>query len=327
MTRTGFVHQALCYGSDQEFFTGTADFLRDGLDAGDVVLAVLSGHHIALLTEELGSKARDVEFADSRDWYDYPSRTLGRYHAYCRRQDTGRRVRVVGEPVWTGRTEFETREWMRYESLVNVAFAASDHWLLCPYDTRTLTASVLATARRTHPELALGARSSEPSGDYADPADFSAQVTAERSPDPLPAGPDDIRFCRGRSAAVRRALAGYARRHGMSAQRTYDMVAAVHEAVVNAVRYGGGQGVVRLRSDPEHLVCEIRDAGAHASVPRPGFPGHLPPDARAASGHGLWLIRQLSDLVAEDLDPAGSVLRLYFRRSGAVQPAAGSVNS
>lgn len=102
MTRTGFVHQALCYGSDQEFLTGTADFLRDGLDAGDVVLAVLSGHHIALLTEELGSKARDVEFADSRDWYDYPSRTLGRYHAYCRSAEQGpprpcrRRTRLDG---------------------------------------------------------------------------------------------------------------------------------------------------------------------------------------------------------------------------------------
>ncbi|MEV6166925.1 sensor histidine kinase [Streptomyces sp. NPDC051954] len=320
MTRTGFVHQALCYGSDQELLRGTAGFVRDGLDAGDAVLAVLSGHHIALLTDVLGSRAGDVDFADSRDWYDYPSRTLGRYHAYCHRQGGARRVRVVGEPVWTGRSDFETREWMRYESLVNVAFAGTAHWILCPYDTRNLAAPVLSTARRTHPELALGARPSAPSVDYANPAAFSAEVTAQSRPDPLPDGPDDIRFSRGRSAAVRHALAAYARRHGMSEQRTYDMVAAAHEAVVNAVRYGGGQGVVRLRSDPDHVVCEIRDGGAHTSVPRPTFPGHIPPEPRAANGHGMWLVRQLSDLVAEHLDPTGSVVRLYFRRSCVVSP-------
>jgi len=314
MTRTGFVHQALCYGSDEAFLDGTLAFARDGLDAGDAVLAVVKKSDTALLGRALGSRSRDVEFVDADDWYRHPSRTLGQYHAYCAEHGTDRRVRIIGEPVWAGRTDFESREWMRYESLLNVAFADSAHWILCPYDTRTLPADIVRAATRTHPELVCGPREFTPSAHYADPADFSAECD-RATVAPLPAGADDIRFARGRSAAVRRALAAYARGQGMPEQRTYDMVAAVHEAVVNAVRYGGGHGVLRLRSDPDHVICEVSDSGAHTAAAPVPFPGHLPPDPRAASGQGMWLLRQLSDLVTEDLRPDGSVVRMYFRRA------------
>jgi anti-sigma regulatory factor (Ser/Thr protein kinase) len=320
---TGFVHQALRYRSEDQFLDTVARFVRDGLDAGDTLLVVVSVRNITLLGEELGSRFRDLESHDALDWYDYPSRTLGRYHSYCRRQGAGRRVRVVGEPVWEGRTVLETREWMRYESLVNVAFAGSRHWILCPYDMRVLPESVVCSAARTHPELVHEARAAV---DYADPADFSAECD-EQGLARLPGGADGIRFARGRTAAVRRALRAYARRLGLSEQRAYDLVAAVHETMVNAVRYGGGQGVVRLHSDRNHVICEISDFGAHTPVAGPPFPGHLPPEPGAPGGHGMWLVRQLSDLVDDALDPEGSVVRLYFRRPGRGQPAAGSVNS
>jgi len=322
MTRTGFVHQALCYGSDEEFLDGVLTFVLDGLDVDDTVLAVLAPRNISLLGRALGHCSRDVEFVDADDWYGCPSRTLGRYNAYCAdhdRDEAGRpsRVRVIGEPVWQGRTEFETREWMRYESLLNVAFAGTGHWILCPYDTRALSAGVVRSAPRTHPELALGARASTASGHYADPADFYAECDAAR-PYGLPAGRDDIPFGRGRSAHVRHALRSYALDLGMAEQRLDDLVAAVHEVVVNSVRHGGGRGVLRLRNDFEYVICEVSDVGTPASAPAPLFPGHLPPDRRAVNGHGMWVVRQLSDLLTETLHPAGSVVRLYFKRSAAV---------
>ena len=313
---SGFVHQALRYDSDEAFLSGTAGFVRAGLDAGDAVLAVVGARNVTLLGEALGNRSRGVEFVDARDWYDYPSRTLGRYHAYCDLRGADRRVRVVGEPVWTGRTDLETREWMRYESLLNVAFADSHHWILCPYDTRALPGTVVGGAARTHPELA---HESCAAADYTDPADFSAECD-EHGPARLPSGQDDIRFTRGSSARVRGTLAAYARRLGLPEQRTYDLVAAVHETVVNAVRHGGGQGVVRLRTDPDFVICEVADGGTHRATSRPPFPGHLPPGSRAVAGHGMWLVRQLSDLATDDLDPAGSVVRLYFRRRLLVSP-------
>ncbi|NUQ99252.1 MAG: hypothetical protein HOY79_22785, partial [Streptomyces sp.] len=83
---TGFVHQALRYASDDQFRDAAAAFVRDGLDAGDSVLGVVSTRNFNLLAQALGSRFHSVECSDARDWYDYPSRTLGRYHAYCTRQ-------------------------------------------------------------------------------------------------------------------------------------------------------------------------------------------------------------------------------------------------
>ncbi|MGP4046597.1 anti-sigma factor RsbA family regulatory protein [Streptomyces sp. 2A115] len=322
MSRTGFVHQALCYGSDDEFLEGTVTFARDGLDSGDAVLAVVASRNITPLGEALGHRSREVEFMDADDWYGCPSRTLGQYNAYCAAHDTDetgapRRVRVIGEPVWSDRTDFEAREWMRYESLLNVAFADTGHWILCPYDARALPAEVVRTATRTHPELALGPRMSAPSGRYADPAAFYTECDAAQ-PSDVPAGRDDVPFTRGRSAHVRRVLSAYARGLGVPEQQTYDMVTAVHETVDNSVRYGGGRGVLRLRSDPDYVICEVSDDGTPTSCGAPPFPGHLPPDPRAASGHGMWVVRQLSDLVTESFGPAGSVVRLYFKRNAAV---------
>lgn len=98
----------------------------------------------------------------------------------------------------------------------------------------------------------------------------------------------------------------------------YDMVTAVHETVVNAVPYGFRHGVVRLRGDPHYVICEISDGGAPSPATLPPCPGQLPPAPRAAGGHGMWLARQLSDLVAARPGPSGSVVRLDFRRPSAV---------
>ncbi|NGO69083.1 sensor histidine kinase [Streptomyces boncukensis] len=320
MSRTGFVHQALCYASDEEFLDGTLAFVRDGLAAGDAVLSVVQTRNIALLRDALRGEADAdaVEFVDAKEWYGFPARTLGQYHAYCTRHEDGgaRRVRVIGEPLWTGRTAFETREWMRYESLLNVAFADSGHWILCPYDTRVLPAAVVRTAARTHPELARGPRGWVPSGGYAPPDAFYAECDEALGPPERVRPERELRFGRGRSAAVRSAAAGYARRCGLPQERAHDLVAAVHEAALNAVRFGGGEGLLRLWCEPGYVVCEVSDTGRARSAAGdpPSFPGHLPPEPRGSGGHGLWVVRQLSDLVTERMRADGSVLRMRFSR-------------
>ncbi len=62
-------------------------------------------------------------------------------HDYAR----GRRTLLVGEPRWPGRSEIETREWIRYESVINAALAGAHATALCFYDTRTAPENVLAT--------------------------------------------------------------------------------------------------------------------------------------------------------------------------------------
>ncbi|WP_411057632.1 hypothetical protein [Streptomyces sp. E11-3] len=61
------------------------------------------------------------------------------------------------------------------------------------------------------------------------------------------------------------------------------------------------------------MVCEVADDGPRTPTPPVAFPGHVPPQPRAATGHGMWVVRQLSDLVTEHIRPSGSQVRLYFR--------------
>ncbi|MEV0091723.1 sensor histidine kinase [Streptomyces sp. NPDC050738] len=316
MRRDEFVHQALRYASDEEFLAGTEPFVRDGLAGGDAVLAVVKRRNIGLLRDALGGGARDVEFIDADDWYGYPSRTLGRYHTYCTEHGTtatggARRVRVIGEPVWSRRSELETREWMRYESLLNVAFARSGHWILCPYDQRDLSEHVLTTAARTHPELAAPEGDLAVSDAYARPEDFYAESDAGPL-DPAPDPSREVTFDRRESVTARRAAGEFARRGGLSEERVREVMSAVHESALNALRHGGGHAVLRLWARPAYLVFEIADSGVHAPV-EALFPGHLPPRATAASGHGMWLVRQLSDLVEQRIARGGSVVRMHFR--------------
>src|SRR5258706_526751 len=77
--------------------------------------------------EALDDRSRSVEFADSADWYPSPLAALNRYRAFVQEKyEAGAPwVRIVGEPVWTGRSDAEITTWIRYESLLNLALASS----------------------------------------------------------------------------------------------------------------------------------------------------------------------------------------------------------
>ena len=117
-----------------------------------------------------------VEFADSADWYSSLSAALNRYRTFVKQKfEAGAAwVRIVGDPVWAGRSDAEITAWFRYESLVNLAFASAPATIVCPYDTRSVPAEVVAEARRTHPEAADGTTVTG-SSTYREPEDFLLQ--------------------------------------------------------------------------------------------------------------------------------------------------------
>ncbi len=113
----------------------------------------------------------------------------------------------------------------------------------------------------------------------------------------LEAGLVDIRQLVRRSATTA----------GLPAARVAEVVLAAHEVAMNALTHGRGQGEVRVWSTGEELVCEVVDRG-------PGIEaldaGRLPPDPREPRGRGLWIARQLCELVEiEQADP-GTRVRL-----------------
>jgi hypothetical protein len=73
--------------------------------------------------------------------------------------------------MWAGQSAAEAERWMRYESMVNLAFASAPATIMCLYDARSAAASLLADACRTHPEL-VHALESDRRSDYQSPAEF-----------------------------------------------------------------------------------------------------------------------------------------------------------
>lgn len=291
MTIASLRHSVLFYRSDEEFLDVAAPFLRDGVLAGLPVLSV-TGRRRAL-SDRLAGTARFVEFAAPRSLFATPPRALTALLG---------RSWVLAEPAWTD----PVIEWHRFEALVNVALAGSGARVLCAYDTRALDESITATARRTHPHV-HGERGVNPG--YAEPAAFSAEC--DETALPPPAGLVlSMTFGDGQLRGVRDFVAGHTKGTGLPAQRAGDFLLAVNEVATNVLRHTGRRGLVRLWTAGDELICEVSDT---AGLLVDDLLGRLPPTPGSGRGAGLWMARQLCDLVDLRTTEAGSVVRLHMR--------------
>lgn len=165
-------HRVLEYGSDDEYLTIALPFLTEGIARSDAVLTVTADRHAHLVRDALGNQAQHVEFLDAAEWYSSLRSAAIGYRAFLRERFEGGApwIRILGEPVWTGRSEAQLTDWFRYESIINVAFASSPATIVCSYDTRSVPESVLTNARRTHPEIAGAGVITNPG--YTNPEEF-----------------------------------------------------------------------------------------------------------------------------------------------------------
>jgi anti-sigma regulatory factor (Ser/Thr protein kinase) len=108
----------------------------------------------------------------------------------------------------------------------------------------------------------------------------------------------DRPFDAGSLSALRAAAAAQATGAGMPAHRVADVVIAIHELAANAVRHGAGAGRLRIWTTREELHCQVEDHGPASSA---GNPAREPGSRNLADrwprdrGHGLWVVRQLTD--------------------------------
>ena len=309
------VHQALLYGSDEEFLTTAGAFLSEGLAAGEIATAVTTPHNLRLLRAFVGEND-NVHYVEAGSWYHTPGATLGAYLRVLRSHDDRLgRHRVIGEPVWAGRDDLELLEWTRYESVLNTTFCGEHAWILCPYDTRTLPRGVVSSAMRTHPEV-VGGYDTWLSLSYRDPAEFAAECDG-RPLEPA-VDPKGIVVTRAGLHSVREFVATVAGEYGLAEPRRSWLVAAVNELATNVVAHGGGHGEVRLWRDGGALVCEVVDPAGKLTLPHPG---QLCPPKGSLSGYGLWVARQLCDLMQVRVDNGRSIVRVRMALDASGPPA------
>ncbi|WP_433262333.1 anti-sigma factor RsbA family regulatory protein [Actinosynnema sp. CS-041913] len=300
-----FVHEALLYRDAEQYLAGTVPFVRDGLAVGEPVLVAVPQANLDLLRGALGGHADRVEFLDMIRAGRNPGRIIPGVLAAFADNARGGRVRIIGEPIWAGRTDLEYPACVQHEALINTAFEDRPAWILCPYDTSALTPDVLVDAEATHPVVVEDSRR-RPSDGYREP-----YLTAEDFNRPLPAPPADAvayPFDLDSLIAARRAVASFAFRAGLSEDQVEDLVISVNELATNSVVHAGGSGTLLLWRVGPTVVCEVRDHGRLADP----MVGRRNPGLSTHGGFGVMLVNLLCDLVRVHTHEDGTSIRVYL---------------
>jgi hypothetical protein len=201
-------------------------------------------------------------------------------------------------------------EWARFEALSNAVLEAYPLWALCLYDTRRLRAEVLDAAERTHPRL-ITAADRAPNPHYVSPDRFLSEFAAQ--PDPLESTTPAIDMTGAISLHqlrqdVTALLTGPARPDMVNG-----FVFAVSEVATNAMVHGRAPVRVRIWAAGDRAVCTVTDHGDGFSDPFTGYQsrGHRNMEIE---GQGLWMARQLCDVVGITREPGAFTVRIISFR-------------
>ena len=297
-----FRHLAVFYETGQDYLDQVGGFVRRGLAAREPVLVAVPAARLRLLREALDGAADAVTFIDMQDLGRNPARII----PAIRRFTDGHpgRTWFVGEPIWAGRTEAETREATRHEALINAAFRGVPTTILCPYDRTGLASQAIDQAYETHPQIEAQGQP-WPSHAYSG-IDLALAIGGEPQP-PAPADAAVLSYQRGNLPLVRRFARDHASRAGLAGQGLDDLVIAVHELAANTIAHADGHGTLRIWTEQERLVCEVTDTG-HITDPLAGR--HLGSRPQAG-GHGLSVVHQVCDFVEVRSGTFGTNIRVY----------------
>ncbi|MET8561985.1 anti-sigma factor RsbA family regulatory protein [Streptomyces flaveolus] len=311
-TADPFVHPALFYAGAREYVAGTVPFVRAALAAGEPVAVAVPGENLRLIQDELGADGAAVRFLDMREAGRNPGRIIpGVLRSFADAQPPGRRVRIIGEPIWAGRRPAEYPACAQHEALINAAFRGREVTILCPYDTTRLDERALADAHATHPVVIPAGSGTERTSAAYDPDDVVTRYNEPLPPAP-DAGPDVLRcsFDEDSLSAVRHLATDHGARLGLTGLGLENLALITAELTTNSVIHGGGTGVLTVWPEGGHVLCEVRDKGRLADP----LAGRRPASRDQRGGRGLLLVNLVADLVRTHSGAAGTTIRCYLGR-------------
>ena len=167
-------HDALFYTDAASYRSGCLEFVRAGLEHDEPVLVAVPQPGLGLLARRSPrTRPRGYARRTCRRRGATPGGSSARCSPRSCASTAGQRVRIIGEPIWAGRSEDEYPACAEHEALINVALGEAPAYVLCPYDVRRLEREWLTDATRTHPTLAAdGDRWESPA--YTDPVALAA---------------------------------------------------------------------------------------------------------------------------------------------------------
>ncbi len=302
------LHSLLLYDSEESLTGRAVPFLRAGLDRGETVIAVVSADVQRALRPALGDDAARVQWQAG----DVSYQRLGAMFEGFRQFLAGQRaagvaLRLLAQNDRTG-TPHRMAAYLRNEAMANEVLGAFGYPWACLYDIRSNSTETLRDAQQTHPRLLDDSGREVPNGDYLDPATYLSR--SQQPPRPPAAvqldltviGPADL-------VDFRPLLRRWAEPHMGSLRDAGDVLVAVGEAVTNALQHGAPPVRVRAWTVDGVARVQVHDRGR---TPIPATAGYHRPPPGHGHGHGLWVARQLADVITTHTDDAGTVITLDF---------------
>ncbi|KLO29688.1 hypothetical protein ABW16_08695 [Mycolicibacter heraklionensis] len=305
--RGSFRHIALFYRSPQEYLDYLVPFVAEGVADGLPVLVAVPEPNLSLLRAALPNDAVEfVTLADMSQVGRNPTHILGGVLGTFAARHPSWPVRMVGEPVWSDRSELEYPACVQHEALVNEAFTGRGLTLLCPYDATHLDSDILVDAEITHPWLGHVGQPDRTS------AGFAPDAAWVRYNEPLPSSPTAASYTLNRLtdlAGARQFAAKYARWFGFAAAEIADLQLIVNELASNSLQHGRGPCTLLLWEADDQLICQVSDTGRLTDR----LAGRRPILGLGDHGCGLFVVNATADLVRIHTAASGTTVQAHLR--------------
>jgi anti-sigma regulatory factor (Ser/Thr protein kinase) len=312
---TGFRHAALIVDSDDSVRTRLVPALRESIDGETPVLMVVGPDTERLVRDELGGLSDRLEWGDAGSFYQRLGFAFEGFRRYLAAQHAvGRTVQVVAEPDLAAGVSPEipfdrAAAYTSYEAMCNDAYAGYGCPVICIWDSRRHQEELIESIRTVHNhEVTDAGHVANPQ--HVPPPEYLAgrtDVPLSRPPaladlDLAVAAPEDL-------GVMSRAVASWAGSRGFSDEASDDVVIALVEVATNGLVHGRPPVRVRGWWRGDTLVAQVDDAGG---CPLPALAGYVAPGPDAAAARGLWLARQLADVVSASTAGGTTSVRLHF---------------
>ncbi|GAA4910839.1 anti-sigma regulatory factor (Ser/Thr protein kinase) [Actinomycetospora succinea] len=298
-----FRHLAITYRDADALVATLAPALEEALARGDVVLAVVDDVVRAALERYLGDMVAGIVFGEPAQPYTYSGQTTAARRAATLREMTagGRAALVLSDSSSAG----APAAWSVLDASSNLALRGLPVTLVCLRDDARDVEDSDRFLHWNHPELYVGATAS-PNPRYLTPDQVLTEVPAPPAPELGP--PDRTTAFDGVAALrdIRRETHRRGEEAGLDDDQVDGLVLAVGELVSNSIEHGPGHGTLSWWSRPGRLIAQISDPGRMTTT----TPGLRCPETRSVRGRGVWLARQLTDVLHLWTGAAGTHVRL-----------------
>jgi anti-sigma regulatory factor (Ser/Thr protein kinase) len=302
------LHALLLYESEESLCAHAVPYLREGLDRGEAVMAVVSASAQHVLSVALGDdagrvrwQAGDVSYGRLGVMFEGFRQFLAEHRA------AGVSMRLLAENGRVGTPE-RMAAYLRFEAMANEVYRPYGYRWACLYDTRTHSTDTLRHVRQVHPRLLEHGGQEIPNGDYLEPGSYLARSDPPAQP-PAAVQLDSEIISLGQLVVFRRWLRRWAEVQRINDDDADGVVIAVGEAVTNALQHGAPPIRVRAWTADGRGRVHVHDRGPRSI---PATAGYRHPSQERNRGYGLWLARQLADVVTTYSDRAGTTIALDF---------------